>query len=536
MVERAQKSRSFGSSALALAVTSMVAKLMGAVYRIPLTNILGANGIGKYQLVFPLFALLLALSCNAVPVAISRLVAQERALGKTDNVRSIMLASLVYMGVSGAVAMIFMLAIAYPLSIVQGADMFKCYLVLAPVIEVVAFSNTFKGWFLGSGNTLPNCVGQLVEQGAKLVFGLVLAKAFGRHGLTFSVVGALLGIAISELLELVIVIIWYMKTADENKGFSRANFGYWWGYIGRVATPIMMSGLLFPLLSFVDSILIVKELVYWGMDYNIAVSEYGLLTGPVYSLVNMPVMVALSLSIAIVPAVSQNVANYNLVSLKDKASMSIKLAVLVGLPCACGMALVAEPIIKLLYPALSDMQTALAVKLLKVQSIGIVWLSVLEVVGAVLQGLGKSKEVLGSIVVGGLVKIGVEIILLARLGIVGVCIAMVAFYVVSSVIDMAIFRKMIGKNSKLWKNVGKIVLCSVIMSICVTLSTTWLDSQLAKLLVGVSVGVVSFGLAVILSGVFGADEIASLPLGKQLSKLGRKRKRSSYDNDSRYGN
>ncbi len=531
-----QKTRSFGSSALALAVTSMVAKLMGAVYRIPLTNILGAVGIGKYQLVFPLFALLLAISCNAVPVAIARLVAHERALEQPRNVQSIMLTSIVYMGVSGLVAMIFMLVIAYPLSLVQGADMYKCYLVLAPVIMVVGFSNAFKGWFLGSGNTMPNCVGQLIEQSVKLVFGLALAKVFSRYGLTFSVLGALLGIAISELLELGVVTIWYAKSCDESKGLSRENFGYWWGYIGKVATPIMASGLIFPLLSFIDSILVVKELVLVGAEYDLAVSEYGLLTGPVYSLVNMPVVVALSLSVAIVPAVSQNVANYNLVSLKEKASMSIKLAVLVGLPCACGMALLARSIVGLLYPVLSEAQVMLATRLLQVQSVGIVFLSLLEVLGAVLQGLGKSRAVLCSIAVGGLVKIGLEIVLIARLGIVGVCIAMVTFYAVSCVIDIVIFRKMVGKNSNLWKNVGKIVLCSVIMSICVVLSTKWLGSQIAKLVVGISVGVVIFGVLLGISGIFGADEIASLSFGKWLSKIWRKHERSSYDNDSRHGN
>lgn len=531
MAKIKQKYKSFGTSALVLAVASMVAKLLGAVYRIPLTNILGANGIGKYQLVFPLFALLLALSCNAIPVAISRLVARERAMGQYQNVRSIMGTSLIYMGASGLVATIFMLVIAYPLSIVQGRDMYKCYLVLAPVIVVVAFSNAFKGWFLGCSNTMPNSVSQLVEQGVKLVFGLVLAKAFLRYGLTFSVVGALLGIGIAELVELVMVIVWYARSRDESKGLSGENFGYYWAYIGKVSTPIMVSGLIFPLLSFIDSILIVKELVYWGSEYDIAVSEYGLLTGPVYSLVNMPVVVALSLSIAIVPTVSQYVANYNLVSLKEKASMSIKLAYLVGLPCALGMCILSQPIIELLYPALTSSQTMLVVKLLRVQSIGIVFLSSLEVLGAVLQGLGKSRAVLVSVVVGGLIKILLEMILLAKLGIVGVCIAMVTFYLISSTIDMVIFRKMMGKNINLWKNVGKIALCSVIMSICVVLGTRWLDNHIAKLLVGVVVGIVSFGILVSINAIFEPIELASLPFGK----LWKRQKRSENDNDSGNG-
>lgn len=513
------KSRSFASGALILAVGGMIAKILGAVYRIPLTNILGAEGIGKYQLVFPLFALLLAVSCNALPVAVSRMVASDRARGLDQGIKNTMGASLLYATLAGLLSMAVMIGIAPYLAKVQGVEGLEiCYRVLAPTILVVALSGVLKGWFLGTSDPLPCAATQPIEQIVKLVVGILLAKLLLPRGIIWGVAGALVGVAVSELVGLVTLVIWYAVARREFKGISFVDPALGLYRLTKIATPITLSSLIFPIVTFVDSILIVKVLTYSGVDGAMAVTQYGLLTGPVSTLVNMPVVVALSLAVAIVPAVSSHLATYDVESIKQKTALSIKLSYLIGVPCMAGMWILASPVLNLLYPTMSVLEKGLSVRLLRMQTPTIVLLSQLEVFNATLQGLDKAPKVVLNVAIGGIVKIVLEILLIYRLGIVGASVALVIFYALSGALDMALYQKLVGKNTQLVKSIGKILLSSAIMTVAIVYLPKLIASPLVTTVVVTAVGAIVYLIAVATLRVLSSEEIKCLPLASKKTK------------------
>ncbi|MGN0761651.1 MAG: oligosaccharide flippase family protein [Christensenellales bacterium] len=513
------RSTSFAKGALILAVGGVIAKILGAVYRIPLTNILGAEGIGKYQLVFPLFALLLALSCNALPVAVSRMVASDRARGLDHGIKNTMGASLLFATLTGLLSMALMIGVAPYLAKVQGVEGLEiCYRILAPTILVVALSGVLKGWFLGLSDTLPCAIAQPIEQIVKLAVGILLAKLLMPRGVIWGVAGALMGVGVSELVGLVTLAIWYAVTRRESKGISFVDPAFGLYRLTKTATPITLSSLIFPIVTFVDSILIVKVLTYSGVDGAMAVTQYGLLTGPVSTLVNMPVVVALSLAVAIVPAVSSHLATYDVEAIKQKTALSIKLSYLIGVPCMAGMWILASPVLNLLYPTMSVLEKGLSVRLLRMQTPTIVLLSQLEVFNATLQGLDKAPKVVLNVAIGGLVKIALEIALIYRFGIVGASVSVVVFYALSGVLDIVLYQKMVGKNTQLVKSIGKILLSSAIMTVAIAYLPKIISSPLVATVVVTAVGIIVYFVAVALLKVLSSEEMKCLPLPSKITK------------------
>lgn len=475
-------------------LTSLSAKIIGAIYRIPLTNVLGIQGIAQYQLVFPFFALVLALIGGGVPTAVSRLIAFQNC-GDNSNKKNanLLSAAVFFIFMISVVGFILIAAMSKVMSKVQSQpQLYLCYLAIAPSILFVGVSNVFKGYFLGMGNMTPSSLSNLLEQITKLTLGLTLAKIFSRYGNIYSVAGALLAITIAEVVEMIALLILYLSKkhtpSDKLIVCLKTNSRLFFSNL----TPITLSGLIFPVVAFVDSLIIIKLLAFSNADTAYNASQYGLLTGPVNSLINMPVILSLSLAMAIIPAVSSALAAYDVESIKEKTSMSIKFCFFVGVPCFFGFFALATPILAILYPTMSEQELLLASKLLQVQSVNVLLLSILEILTAMLQGLDRSKRVLLNVAIGGGIKISLQSILVPYIQIMGVCIANIVFFGCGMLLNLFLYKKLVGSNAILFKNVSKLLSSGAIMFALVLLSTYFLKSNIAKLALGIVVGIASY--------------------------------------------
>ena len=368
-----------------MAVCSILAKVLGGVYRIALTSALGAEGIGYYQLVFPFFALMLAIGSNAIPVTLSRQISTELARGGAPSVRWLTRKALAYAFCAGIVGAVFTVALSRLMSGAQSqVGVYICYIAVAPAIIFVAVANVFKGWFLGHGNTAPAGASQIVEVAVKLAIGLLLVSALRSKGLMQAVAGGLLAVSISEFVSLLSVFIWYLiSSKDERKlKIEPCPSRFFATFL-----PITASGLIFPLITFIDSIMVVNLLNKGG--FSDSISKYGILTGPVASLINMPIVLAMSISVAIVPAIASAMSGYDVVSVKQKTASSIKMCFLISRPFFVGVMLVASSLTRQLYPTLSEGQQGLTAYLLAIMSANILVLAMLDVCNAVLQGIGR---------------------------------------------------------------------------------------------------------------------------------------------------
>ena len=204
------RKNNFLFGAVLLAVSGIICKIIGAVYKIPLTNILGTSGMGLYYFVFPVYAFMLTLSSSAIPAAISRIISKNAAQNNYAEVHKIFVSSLLLMLILGGVFTGLLLILAAPLSKLQGTPQaLIMYLAIAPAILLVSLVSGYRGYFQGLQNMVPSGVSQIIEQLAKLGFGFALAFLLLPQGLIYGVLGAILGITISEIFALVFLYIYY---------------------------------------------------------------------------------------------------------------------------------------------------------------------------------------------------------------------------------------------------------------------------------------------------------------------------------------
>lgn len=528
------KKQSFAKGAILLAVCSIAAKLLGAVYRIALTSALGAEGIGYYQLVFPFFALALAVSSNAIPVTLSRQISAELSAGREGAVKSIVRSALKYAFIAGSAGVILTVVLSRLMAGAQSqAGVYICYIAIAPAIIFVAVANVFKGWFLGHSNTAPAGISQIIEVIVKLATGLLIVKAMSARGVIYAVAGGLTAVSISEFVSLAAVYIWYLSAGRSERFVPLIKSEQ--KFINSLA-PITLSGLIFPLIAFIDSIMVVNLLAAGGRSD--AVSQYGILTGPVASLINMPIVLAMSVSAAIVPAVASAMSGYDVVSIKHKTAGTIKMCLAVAMPFFIGATVMSKAIVGALYPTLSDAHKDLTAALMSLMAVNIVVLSLLEVLDAILQGLGRLKQVLVNIAVGGAVKIIAELIFVPVFGIAASGISTIAFYLIALALNGAYYNKLVGKNAKLFKSISKIVLAGAIMSLAV-LPGAFINNEAYALLYAIGAGGTAYVAMLLILRIFDEKEIMTLPMGGAFSRLlvkaGYFKENGNYDNGGGVG-
>ena len=517
-----------------LAICSIVAKLLGGAYRIALTYVLGAEGIGYYQLVFPFFALLLAMISNAIPLTLSRQISAEIAHDRIGAIGSIVRKAALYSVFAGAIGAIFTVLLSKTMASAQSeASVYICYVAIAPAIIFVTLAGVFKGWFLGHGNTTPSGVSQIVEVFVKFGLGLLFASLLMKRGLMQAVAGALIAVSVSEFISLLTVFIWYVISAKDERKLPRLATDY--KFFGTFL-PITASGFIFPLIAFIDSVMVVNLLIQGGaVD---AVSQYGILTGPVASVINMPIVLAMSISVAIVPAVASAMAGYDVVSIKQKTATTLKMCLIIAMPFFLGGAIMSKQVVNLLYPSLGSANRDLTAYLLSLSAINILLLSMLEAVDAILQGLGRLRAVLINIAVGGALKILIEVIFVPKWGIAVSGISSIAFYLTAFILNGAYYNKLVGKNIKLFKSISKITLAGAIMSVSM-LPSVFIHSDILSLVYAICIGGGVYAVSLLLTRAVEQNEMKMLPLGNKLTKLltktGYYKEKEHYDNGSSVG-
>ena len=502
-----------------LAAGSIIAKIIGAFYRVPLTNILGAEGIGMYQLVFPVFALFTTLSSSGIPVALSRIVAEKKAAGQ--ETKKYLVSALLSLLAVSALSGILIASLSGVLARLQGnPSTASGYVVVAPAVFFVGAIAAFRGWFQGEMYMVPTAVSNVIEQVVKLGAGIGLALALADRGVVAAVCGALLGVTLSEAVAAVYLTIVYAvrsrrRPAREclrlSKDEARGMF--------RVAFPFALLGVIMPLGTFLDSLIIVNALGWGGVATEAATAQYGLYSGPVASLVNAPVIAIMSLAMAVVPSVSLSRADRDVAAVVAKSRMSIKLVYLVGVPAALFFVLFGGSILSVLYPALPADSVALAANLLSVQALGVVLVGATQIYISLLQGLDRTFSAVKSLFVALVVKVALSLVLVRYMGIMGASVASVAMSAVSLVLLGVSFRRLTDIHEE--KSIAKVLSAGVIMALAGITVREYVPAGVAAVAAGAAVCAVAYVWLTTLFGVFSEDELRSLPFGSKFVRFRR---------------
>ena len=549
-LKKSQKSKRIVSGAALLLIGSVVAKMLGALYRIPLTNVLGAEGMGMYQLVFPVYALFMVLATAGIPTALSRTVAEKRATG--ESTRKDLLVSMLALFLLGLIFATIMAVFSKFLAQKQGnADTYPGFLIIAPAIVCVCVISGFRGWFQGEMYMLPTALSNVVEQVVKLSVGLGLSYALAKRGVVYAVCGALLGVTVSEIATVLYMLLTYLvrsaKQKKENALTARVAVERAEGDVAKrarfritkaeakgilhVALPIAAVSVLMPLSSFFDSVIVVNMLKVFGLEKSVATAQYGIISGPVNSLINMPVVAIMSLAVAIVPSVSASRVTRDIDGVMLKSSLCVRLAYLLGIPFAFYLAVFAKNVIGALYPDLSYDSAIVAVNVLRITAANVVFLSTMQIYVSLLQALDKTKYAVLSLVCAIIVKIVLGVVLTRYIGINGAAIASLSLPVVSYFGTLLSYYKICGL--RLEKNVGLNLVSGVIMALCGIAICSFIQNDIASLAVGFIVCLLVYVWLAFLFNLIGKDDIPHLPLKKLLWALHRTIRFWEYNNETR---
>ena len=514
-----KKKKGYFSGAGALAAAVVFAKVLGAAYRIPLANMLGAEGMGLYQFVYPVFALLLTLASGSVPTAVSISVSEMVAKGDEEGAKRFFSTALklsVLIGIAGSALLAL---VAYPVSLLQSKDAFFGYLAISPAVLVVTLVSAFRGWFTGHNNLTPSSVSQLTEGVVKMGAGLALTQALLPYGLPFAVLGALTGVTASELFTLLIMVVFcgvkhgrfpHVKLKEERQQLKK---------LGKVMLPLILCGMILPLSQFVDSVLIVN-LLGWG-GFSGATAAYGLWTGVVAPLINLPVMVCISLGIAVTPQMVESREKGDVEMILKKSDTSVKLTFFLGVPFVILYLIAPESVLGLLYSGIGQERLTQAATLLRINAVSVLGLSVFQIYSAMLQGLNRVKVPVKIMILAMTIKLLLTVILAPTVGIVGAAIGAAVGNTLAGAIIFVYFVNFTRLEKTMVKNVSLITLCGVIMGLLIFIGSGWMNSWLSVVLVGIACGFVYLA-AVLVAGVFTREEWQAMPLSGFFVRLDKK--------------
>ncbi len=523
--------KSFLRGAAILGVAGLLVQVMGAVFRIPLGNIIGDVGMGYYQTAYPIYVFLLVFSTNGAPAAISKMTSERIAIGHYSEAHRVFKLSFILMLGLGIVASsIFFFGAEYIVNALKNPGAYYAMVSIAPALLFVPIMAVYRGYFQGLQQMEPTAISQLVEQAVRVAIGLTLAVVLLPKGIEYAAAGATVGTSIGPIAGvLMLMIIYYIKRTKlhkdiaENTAEKKESAGKILGTLAAIAIPITIGVSILPIMNIVDVAIVMRRLQHIGYDMEGANALYGQLTGMAGPVINIPMALALSIALSMVPAIAA--AN----SLRDNAflDMNIRLglrtAMLIGVPCTFGIMTLAEPIMLLIYPMQAESASS-AAPCLFILAIGIIFLSIAQTMAGILQGLGRPYVAVVSLGIGVVVKAVLTYVLtgIPSLNVQGAAIGSSVAYGVIGILNFASVKKYTGTTFDLKLSVWKPLFSGIVMSAVVLLvyysCRNIIGNSLSTVLsVGLGAGV--YGIMLLKTKAIEANEIKLLPKGEKLAKL-----------------
>ena len=455
-----KRQKGFVKGAVILMLFGVLSKFVGAIYRIPLTAIISAEGMGLYQMVFPLYTLMLTISSSGLPSSISKLISENVAKNNYRQAGKVLKVSLILLVCFSCVCAVFVVVFAGVIAKLQGnIEARICYYGLAPAILFVGVISGFRGYFQGFSNMTPSAVSGFIEQICKLAFGLYFASLWVDKGVGWACLGALVGISISELVAGLYLLIRFLIDKKGKKHlYLQGQSLSTRGTIKQVLSLsifVTLGGLIMPLTMLIDSVVVINILKNIGFSTSIATTLFGIQTGTVGSIINMPVVLSLAVSTAILPCISRCKTKRDWCGVKQNISKAFLVTIVLTLFASAFILGFAQPIIKILYGrSLGIDEINVASNLLEIASVSVLYLALVQVSAGILQGLGKFYIPLISLSVGGIVKILLNLILIRipSINIYGAELSTASCYLTAGIINICVLKKMgvLKVTNKLW--------------------------------------------------------------------------------------
>ena len=592
MTDNKKQGQNVLNGALVLVVATVLVKLIGAVYKIPLTALIGEVGRGYFNGAYEIYTPLYAISMAGLPVAVSKMVSQDKILGQYKDVKVIMKTAQKVFLMTGFIATVVLLAIAYPYShfFIKAPENLISILAIAPSIFFCCCMSSYRGYYEGLSNMVPTGVSQVIEAVGKLVLGLGFANAIMKFGLNrytsgvpvfgevvttkqealsviypFAAAGAIGGVTVGTMLGLAFLIIRHKIKGD---GITKQMLETapppmksksWRKIILSTALPVAAGSLILNVTNLIDTITIRNRLAYalavdfetvkgmylqqlansGTLDSDIATYLYGVY-GSVLDFKNLIPTITMTLGIRAIPALSAAWAIKDRGIIITTIESVIRVTMLVSLPAGFGMAVLANPLLSLVYNGTNASNlVSIAAPILTTYGFGIFLFAVSSPITNMLQALGRMDVPLKSIVAGAVVKIILNYILVGnpRININGAPIGSIVCYVIIVAINMYMLVKISGVKLDFKSMFFKPLLCAAISCVsafaCYKVFGTLLEgigdpsSRLNGVTIATFITVVAavfaYVVSLLLTRGLSRDDVNMIPKGEKIAKVLEKR-------------
>lgn len=543
-MSNAEKKSTFFGGAAILAASAILVKVIGAIYRIPLGNILSDEVMADYNSAYNIYNFFLTISTAGLPVALSKTISEANALGRHNQVqRTFRVAFLTFLTL-GLISFFCMTVLAAPMAqvVISNPKAVYCVMALAPSVLCVCIMSAFRGYFQGHFNMMPTGISQVIEAFFKLVVGLALALFLVNvvQKPELGSVGAIIGVSCGSVVALVYILFLFfrdrrhlqrIRAADRPDGSMRILSN-----LLKLAIPITLGSAATSLVTLIDTKLVMSQLtnIFHNVDglllnadgtgpaLDAARNLYGIYSKTM-SIYNLPFSMMVPLTACIIPAVSASLARRDHLGAQKVSESALRIGLLLALPMGMGLFALGGPIMGLLFPSID---VEVAGPLLSVLGLASIFVALQLLCNSILQANGMVNLPILAVVIGGVVKVVVNFILVGNpdIRINGAPVGTLCCFIVISALEIFIIRRSIPAPPSFLRAFLKPFVPSAIMAAAAWaaygLLTNFLRFGNALATIGgIGVGVVVYLVLVLALRVLSREDLELMPKGDKIAKI-----------------
>ncbi|MDD5900872.1 MAG: polysaccharide biosynthesis protein [Lachnospiraceae bacterium] len=543
-MEAKDRKSNFIAQGMILALASVIVRLIGLVYRIPLAKTIGDDGLGAYSNAFEVYNIALLLSTYSIPTAISKLISEREDKKEYGNSFHLLQVGLVFSGVLGFLASMLLFF---------GADFISAHIfkevdlstaiplkVLAPTIFVFSIMGVLRGFFQGKHTVIPTSVSQILEQVVNAVVSVLAAKLLINHfsaspkisayGAAGGTLGTLCG-AVTALLFLLFVFFSYYpylrRRLRKDRIGAYEDRAFLLKLLFMTTIPIILNQTVYSVSSFLDSVLLNQIFDIKGVEELVRRTMFGRYSGKYRLMTNVPIAIASSIGMATLPSIVQAYATKNEKVLHGRIAQAVKLNMLIAFPCAAGMAVLASPIMQFVFGDQGD-ALAMTSRMMYLGAASIIFFAYSTATNSILQGINRMRVpvIHGVISLGIYLILDIVLLLFTPLGVYSLVIGNMVFPLVISALNWRTLRKETGYVQELDRTFLRIGLCTVFMAVLALLIYRGVHfltkSNTISLCIAIFLAIVIYFVMLILFRAVEEEELADMPKGTLFVRIAKK--------------
>ena len=516
--------------AVIIGAASLLVKIIGTFFRIPITNWLGAEGGSYYSVAYTIYGALLVLSTAGIPIAISRLVSENIAQKRFRNAHKVFRISQdLMMGIGLVTALTCLLGGGAITSFIGNPNARLAVMATCPALFCVPIVSSFRGYFQGRQNMKPTAISEIVEQVFRVAIGLFLCRILLSQGAPKAAAGAAFGASAGSLFALAFMILVYMlsrrsimhrmETGDQAVEAGSAILKK----IIIIAIPIIIGAELMPIMNLLDSGIIMRRLQAMGMSEGDSNAMYGLISLYCNPIIALPMMFTQAVEVSMVPAISGSFALGDHETVRSDTALSYRLAMIMAGPCAFGILALAEPVLLMFFGSHPDEAHAAAPTLM-ILSAGVVLLAMSQTSTGLLQAIGKQNLPVRHLAIGVAVKVVMTFVLVGIPGvdIKGAACGTLTAEAISFFLNDHYVRKYTGVRTDKIRTYVKPLACAAVMGAIafgVHRVLSGLAGNTVATMAAVLAGIVAYALLIVFTGTVRPNEVEMLPGGRRINAL-----------------